>query len=204
MSHILVATRNAGKQREIRAILADLPYQLVFPDEAGLYEEPTEMGIESESTFEGNALRKAEYFHRQSRMPTIAEDSGLEVFALGGAPGVRSRRFTLATSNQDEANNDELLRRLAGAPAGRRRAQYRCAAVLVPGKARVPQTFEGSCPGRILTERKGSGGFGYDPLFYSEELQKTFAEAEPEEKNGVSHRGKALRALADWLRVHPL
>lgn len=204
MTHILVATRNDGKQREIREILADLPYQLLFPDEAGLPEEPTELGLESESTFEGNALRKAEYFHRRSRLPTIAEDSGLEVFSLGGAPGVRSRRFTLATSNQDEANNDELLRRLAGAPAARRRAQYRCAVVLVPGQARVPQTFEGSCPGRILTERQGTGGFGYDPLFFSEELQKTFAEAAPEEKHAVSHRGKAMRALAEWLRVHPL
>jgi XTP/dITP diphosphohydrolase len=204
MSHLLFATRSMGKQREIREILADFPYKVLFPDDVGLPEDPTEIGIETESTFEGNALRKAEYFHRKSRLPTVGEDSGLEVFSLGGAPGVRSKRFALATINQDQANNGELLRRLSGAPAERRRAQYRCAAVLVLGGGRVPHTFEGSCPGRILMEPQGTGGFGYDPLFFSEELQMSFGDAPPEKKHAVSHRGKAIRSLAEWLRIHPL
>jgi XTP/dITP diphosphohydrolase len=201
---LLIATRNPGKQREIREILADLPYDVVFPEEIGLWEEPAEGALETETTFEGNALRKAEYFYRRSRLPTVGEDSGIEVLALGGEPGVRSKRFALATGDQDEANNTELLRRLAGAPNERRGARYRCAIVLVRDPPAIPRTFEGSCAGRILTERRGTGGFGYDPLFYSNDLEKSFGEATPEEKHGVSHRGRAFHAFAEWLKSHPL
>lgn len=203
---LLVATRNLGKKREIRALLGDLPYEIVFPDDAGIYQAPDELNLETENTFEANALKKAEYFQRKSRLPTVAEDSGIEVLSLGGAPGVRSRRFAMAGpgEDEDEANNRELLRRLAGAPADLRGARYRCVAVFIKKLDAIPHMFEGSCMGRITTEPKGKGGFGYDPLFFSDELQKSFGEATQQEKDGVSHRGRAFRALASWLSENPL
>ncbi len=200
---LLVATRNPGKQREIRALLAGIPYQIEFPDDRGLWERPEEASIEDAESFEGNARRKAEYFARLARLPTIAEDSGLEVFSIGGAPGVHSRRFAFpalpSMAEQDAANNAELLRRLAGAPADRRRARYRCVACFLETPDTIPQTFEGTCVGRILEAAEGSAGFGYDPLFFADELGKGFGVATPEEKAAVSHRGRAFRAFATWL-----
>ena len=111
---LLFATRNAGKQREIREILRDPPFEIVFPDGVGLFERAEEQTLETTETFEGNARQKAEYFARRSGLPTAAEDSGIEVMSLGGLPGVRSRRFAPPDPNQDAANNQELLRRLAG------------------------------------------------------------------------------------------
>lgn len=204
---LLVATRSLGKRREIAAILADLSYPMVFPDDLGLAERLEEEGLESAETFEGNARRKAEYFARVSGLPTAADDSGLEVFSLGGLPGVRSRRFALPAprpTEQDAANNAELLRRLAGAPTARRRARYRCVVAYLPAAGRVAETFEGTCLGTITDTPRGSGGFGYDPLFLSDDLAKTFGEAAPEAKHGVSHRGRAFRAFAAWLAAHPL
>ncbi len=203
---LLVATRNLGKKREIRGLLGHLPTEIVFPDDIGIYESSVEVNLETESTFEANALKKAEYFQKKSRLPTVAEDSGIEVLSLGGAPGVRSRRFALASpgQNEDEANNTELLRRLAGATPDRRGARYRSVAVFIKQLGAVPQVFEGSCHGRIATEPKGKGGFGYDPLFFSDDLQKTFGEATQQEKDGVSHRGRAFRALGKWLEENPL
>lgn len=205
---LLVATRNPGKQLEIRQLLAALPYEIVFPDDRGLFERPEEAGIEDAESFEGNARRKAEYFARLGRMPTLAEDSGIEVFSLGGAPGVRSRRFAFPTpsdpAEQDAANNGELLRRLSGAPPERRRARYRCVVCFLDRYDGMPRTFEGTCGGRILTAPEGSNGFGYDPIFHSDELGKSFGLATPDEKAGVSHRGRALRAFTEWLAAHPL
>lgn len=201
---LLVATRSRGKQGEIRDLLADAPWTLVFPDEHGLWERPEEQGVEDAGSFQGNARRKAEYFAKLTRLPTLAEDSGLEVFALGGQPGVQSRRFAYPPAAdqaaQDAANNAELLRRLAGAPPDRRRARYRCAVVFLERWDGMPLLFEGTCNGRILEEPAGTGGFGYDPLFFSDELGKSFGEAAPEEKAAVSHRGQALRAFLDWAR----
>ena len=201
---LLVATRNAGKQREIRALLADTPWDVVFPEDRGLWERPEESHIEDAESFEGNARRKAEYFARLSGLPTLAEDSGIEVFALGGAPGVRSRRFAFPplddVAAQDAANNAELLRRLAGAPEDRRRARYRCAVCFLDRPDGMPHVFEGSCVGRILAAPEGTGGFGYDPIFRSDDLGKSFGLATPEEKAGVSHRGRAFRAYVEWLR----
>lgn len=116
---LLVATRSPGKQREMRRVLEAAGHEVLFPDDAGLAESPSEDGLETADTFEGNARRKAEYFVRLSGLPTVADDSGLEVFALGGAPGVRSRRWAGAAGDGaavDAANNAELLRRLRGAP----------------------------------------------------------------------------------------
>jgi XTP/dITP diphosphohydrolase len=154
-------------------------------------------------SFEANARRKAEHFARLGGLPTVADDSGLEVFSLGGAPGVRSRRWAGASGTEaqvDAANNAELQRRLAGAVDARRKARYRCVLVYLPGPGAIPQVFEGSCNGRILQEPRGEGGFGYDPYFLSDELGKTFGEASPEEKDAVSHRGTALRGLASALQ----
>ena len=203
---LLIATRNPGKRREIQQFLGDLSLEIVFPDDVGIYESPQELKLETESTFEGNARAKAEFFQKLSRLPTVAEDSGIEVLSLGGAPGVRSRRFAMVQPGQDEAeaNNRELLRRLAGAPPDRRGARYRSVAVFIKKLDALPHVFEGSCQGRITTEPQGTGGFGYDPLFHSNDLEKTFGQANPEEKNAVSHRGRAFRALAKWLAANPL
>jgi XTP/dITP diphosphohydrolase len=203
---LLVATRSAGKQREFARILGPLGHRLVFPDDIGLAARPDEDALELADTFEANARHKAEYFARRSRVATVADDSGLEVLSLGGAPGVRSRRWAGATGAPDEvdaANNAELLRRLAGAPPERRRARYCCVLVLVRGPGEPPESFEGSCAGRILDRAEGSGGFGYDPYFFSDDLQKSFGRATPEEKDRVSHRGRAIRALAEALERRP-
>jgi XTP/dITP diphosphohydrolase len=201
---LLAATRSPGKQPEIRRMLEPAGMDVVFPDDLGLWESPVEHTLELAESFEGNARRKAEHFARLSGLPTVADDSGLEVFALGGAPGVRSRRWAGVSGSAgevDAANNAELLRRLRGAPEPRRRARYRCVLVYLRDAGAVPEIFEGACGGRILEAPRGEGGFGYDPLFFSDELGRTFGEATPEEKDAVSHRGRALRALAEALRA---
>jgi XTP/dITP diphosphohydrolase len=206
-SRLLVATRSTGKRREVLDILSGQPYEVVFPEEIGLAPRAAEERLENTATFAGNAHRKAEYFAGLSGLPTAADDSGLEVFALGGEPGVRSRRFALhagSPDEQDAANNAELLRRLAGAPAERRRACYRCVVVYLAAPGAAAVTFEGACFGAIGEAPRGRGGFGYDPLFRSAELGKTFGEATSEEKHRVSHRGRAFRALASWLAEHPI
>jgi len=199
---LLVATRNPGKQREITAILRDIPYDLVFLSDTGIPERREEETLELADSFEGNARRKVEYFSRLSGLATVADDSGIEVFALGGAPGVKSRRFAMLSGPmavQDEANNQELLRRLAGLPAARRRARYRCVVAFQPRPDAVSYTFDGACNGRILEEYRGTDGFGYDPLFFSDDLGMSFGEASAEAKQEVSHRGRAFRAFAEWL-----
>ena len=204
---LLVATRSAGKQREFARILEPLGVTLAFPDDVGLAPRSEEDALELGDTFEANARHKAEWFARRSGLPTVADDSGLEVVALGGAPGVRSRRWAGASGTSDQvdaANNAELVRRLAGAPPERRRARYRCVLVFLREPGAVPESFEGSCAGRILEQPAGTGGFGYDPYFFSDELQKSLGEATPEEKDGVSHRGRAVRGLAAALERRPV
>ncbi len=206
-TRLLIATRSAGKRREILDILDGQPYEVAFPGDVGLPERVAEDGLERADTFAGNARSKAEYFAGLSGLPTAADDSGLEVFALDGLPGVRSRRFALHSGPaeaQDAANNAELLRRLAGAPVARRRARYRCVVVYLRAPGTEAVTFEGACFGSIVAAPRGQGGFGYDPLFFSDELGKTFGEATSEEKHRVSHRGRAFRQLAAWLVEHPI
>lgn len=195
---LLFATRSAGKQTEIRRVLKASGHELVFPDDAGVPESPLEEGLELADSFETNARAKAEYFLKKTGLPTVADDSGLEVLSLGGQPGVRSRRWANASGTPeaiDRANNAELLRRLQGAAEPRRRARYRCVLVLLRAPGALPEVFDGSCGGSILEEPRGTGGFGYDPLFLSDDLGKSFGEASPEEKDAVSHRGRALAAL---------
>ncbi len=202
---LLVATRNEGKQREARRLLGAAGIEALFPDEAGLLETPAEAALEIGDSFAANARAKAEHFARRAGLRTVADDSGLEVFALGGAPGVRSKRFAAAAAERltgaglDEANNAELLRRLVGAPPPRRRARFRCVLAYYASPDAAPELVEGVAGGTILDEPRGGNGFGYDPLFFSEELGKTFAEATAEEKDTVSHRGRAYRALVELL-----
>lgn len=206
MTPLLVATRSRGKQAEFRALLAPLGRSIVFPDEIGLGETPEEATLEAFDSFESNARAKAAWFAARSGLDTIADDSGLEVDALGGAPGVHSKRFAGVEGPDHEvtaANNAELLQRLSGIPLLGRVARYRCVLVLSrvqegDSHPRVPRAeveVEGSTAGRILEAPRGSGGFGYDPLFWSEELGKSFGEATAEEKGRVSHRGRAVSAL---------
>lgn len=195
---LLVATRSSGKQAEARRLLAAAGIEALFPDDISIPYEPAEDRLELGDTFQANARAKAEYFARRSGLPTVADDSGLEVLSLGGLPGVRSKRWAASTETGDKldaANNAELLRRLLGAPASRRRAQYRCVLAYLPSANSVPEFFQGICAGTILESPRGNAGFGYDPLFLSDELGLTFGEAAASEKDGVSHRGRAFQQL---------
>lgn len=203
MTRLLVATRNPGKVREIREILSAYPQiEIVGLDSLDVPESPEEDAVEAFDTFEENALAKARWFARLTDGLTLADDSGIAVDALGGAPGVRSRRFAAAEEargvGQDQANNAHLLRLLEGRPHEERTAHYVCAAALAwpGGETRV---FRGTCDGVLLEAPRGTGGFGYDPLFYLEAEGCTFGELDPARKNEVSHRGKAVRAAAESL-----
>ena len=194
---LLVATRSRGKQAEFRRLLAPLDAEVVFPDDLGLTTDPAEDHLERFDTFEANARAKAEYFARRSGLSSLADDSGLEVDALGGAPGVHSKRFAGLEGADHEvtaANNAELLRRLGGVPAAGRTARYRCVLVLArPGASEL--VAEGVTEGLILEAPAGGEGFGYDPLFWSADLGVSFGIASAEEKGRVSHRGRAVEAL---------
>ena len=210
---LVVATRSAHKLAEIRALLARVPgLELLGLEEAGVGYHPEEEQLEPYETFEENALSKARYFQRRSGLPTVADDSGIEVEALDGAPGVRSKRFApvpagVEGGERDRANNRHLLALLAArADAGSgaapqeitRRARYVCAVALARG-VEEPLVLRGEVEGRILAEPRGEGGFGYDPLFLDIESGRTFAELSPAEKNARSHRGRAFGALAERL-----
>lgn len=199
---LLIASRSRDKLREIRAILAPLRgTQLLSLGDAGLDFESAEDGIEAFDTFRENALAKARYFAARSGLPTVADDSGIETDALAGAPGVRSRRFSGADLDGqalDRANNELLLERLRGVPPGRRTARYVCAAVLLEPGLPV-RTALGTVTGRILEAPRGTGGFGYDPLFWLDEAGCAFGELSDTEKHRFSHRARAFRALANTL-----
>jgi XTP/dITP diphosphohydrolase len=204
---LLVATRNEGKAREIRELFAGLPFEIVFPAEQFLERLPEEADIEHGATFVENAVAKARYFVKRGGIPTLSDDSGLEVDALNGAPGPHSARFAALYGNYregqggdaDAANNALLLERLAGVPDERRGARYRAVVAFVETPGGSPQLVEATCEGRILAAPRGTGGFGYDPLFFSTDLGTTFAAASLAAKQRVSHRGRALRALIEVL-----
>ena len=187
--------------QEIRKILEVVPNLRVLDlIEAGVRYDAAEEELEPYDTFEENAASKASYFQKMTGLPTVADDSGIEIDLLGGAPGVRSKRFApdrgLADLALDQANNEHLLASLGDALPAERTGRYVCVAVLDRGDPDDVMIVRGEAPGLILSTPKGSEGFGYDPLFLDEELGKTFAEIAPEEKNARSHRGKAFRALA--------
>jgi XTP/dITP diphosphohydrolase len=191
----VVATRNRGKLREIVALLAGLPFTLRTIDELAPDAELREDG----DTFEANALAKARQAARATGLPAIADDSGLEVAALAGEPGVFSARYAGLPSD-DGRNNAKLLQALRDVPAGRRGARFRCVAVFVDAGRGVEIVRTGECAGEILEAPRGDLGFGYDPLFLVPALGRTMAELPLAEKNNLSHRAAAFRALADALR----
>jgi XTP/dITP diphosphohydrolase len=187
---IVLASGNAGKLKEIVRILGDLDF-IVVPQSDFNVSDADETG----STFVENALIKARHAADLTGLPAIADDSGLCVDALDGRPGVYSARYSGPDATA-EKNNDRLLEELAGVPEEQRGAAFHCVACFVmPGEADAV-IGEGTWRGRILRERQGSGGFGYDPLFLVPELGVSSAELSPEEKNARSHRGRALRELA--------
>lgn len=208
---LLVATRSAHKLAEIRAILAPLAeLELVSLDAVDVPPDPPDDVLEPFDTFEANARSKALWYAQHSGLPSVADDSGIEVDALDGAPGVRSKRFA-PTADQgaarDRANNLHLLQLLNGVPEERRSARYVCAVAFVDpdatadAMARSQFTVRGTVEGRILEAPQGSGGFGYDPLFFVPDLGCTFAEASADEKHRRSHRGAAFRALLERLEA---
>jgi XTP/dITP diphosphohydrolase len=197
---VLVATRNPGKLRELVPLFAELGVAVVDPEGAGVAESPIEDELEVHDSFEANALAKARYFFRASGgRPAVADDSGLEVVALGNAPGVRSKRFAGAVGSGrdvDAANNEQLIRALAG--VAEREARFVCAAAYVDGGREIVRL--GATAGRIVDQPDGVLGFGYDPHFLSDDLGKTFGAATREEKATVSHRARAFAALVAALR----
>jgi XTP/dITP diphosphohydrolase len=198
-SRLLVATRSTHKLRELRELLG-LRAGLIDLEAAGIVEE----AIEDGGTFEANASKKARFFATLSGLPTLADDSGLEVDALGGGPGIRTRRYAGETAT-DADNNAKLLRELSGLDPSRRGARYRCILALALPEAKGPRgglavrLAHGTCEGRIATAPKGNGGFGYDPIFEPAAEPpggRTLGEWTAEAKNRISHRGKAA------LRMH--
>ncbi|MBI4409636.1 MAG: non-canonical purine NTP pyrophosphatase [Gemmatimonadetes bacterium] len=200
---LVLATRSPDKAREIREILGGIArLELLTLDEFGLARDPEEAGVERGQSFLDNATAKALHFLRRTRSPVLADDSGLEVAALAGAPGVYSKRFSgrddLDGQELDQANNRILLERLHDVPTAQRGAHYVCVAVLALAEDRCFAAL-GTCAGQILRRPRGTGGFGYDPLFFLPEAGRSFAELAPEEKNRRSHRARAFRALAPHL-----
>ncbi|MBQ7486784.1 MAG: RdgB/HAM1 family non-canonical purine NTP pyrophosphatase [Clostridia bacterium] len=192
MDILVAATRNENKIREIRDILGAY-FNVISMNEAGVSGEAEETG----STFEENALLKARYVMEQTGMAAIADDSGLEVDALGGEPGIYSARYS-GGHGDDEANNVLLLQKLDGVPAPRT-ARYVAAIALVrPGKPDLCR--RGTCEGEILTAPQGHGGFGYDPLFLCETGQ-TFAQIDADTKNAISHRRRGIDAILEALKA---
>ncbi len=206
MMKLVFATGNRGKVREAAEILGE-GFQLVTPEEIGITEDIPETG----TTIRSNSLQKAQWIHDRTGLDCFADDTGLEVDILGGAPGVETARYAGPERNSD-ANIDKLLSEMArrekeaamartnglSTAHASRTARFRCCVTLIlDGK---PHFFDGVMEGQIATERHGNGGFGYDPVFIPEGREVTNAELPEEEKNAISHRGKALRAMAEFLK----
>jgi XTP/dITP diphosphohydrolase len=190
---LAIASRNPGKVREILEICADWPVQWVTFENARWPDVE-----ESGQTYLENGLAKARVVAAALEVPAIADDSGIEVDALGGGPGPRSARFAGAGAT-DRANLELLVERIRGAHEEERTARYRCVAVCAWPDGRALWT-EAACEGRLILEARGAGGFGYDPIFVPEGDRRTMAELSPAEKSAISHRGKALRALEEKLQ----
>jgi XTP/dITP diphosphohydrolase len=198
-ARLALASRNPGKIREILAICADWPNEWTTADDApgSAWPDVAETG----ETYLDNALLKAHATARALELPALADDSGIEVDALGGAPGPRSARYA-GPDATDPRNLQMLIRSLAGIPASGRTARYRCvAAVAWPDGREV--WAEGHCEGMLVSKPRGSGGFGYDPIFVPAGWDRTMAELEPAEKDRISHRGRALRGLHLLLEREP-
>jgi XTP/dITP diphosphohydrolase len=193
MNRLLIATNNRGKVEELRALLHDLPVELVTPLEINLELDVLEDG----ATYAENAGKKALAFAQASGLVSLADDSGLEVEALGGAPGLYSARYLSKPGATDADRRAYLLKNLGNKPRPWRARFQATVAIAVPGQ-RV-QLAEGDCRGEIIPEERGTGGFGYDPIFFIPELGRTMAELDMEEKNRVSHRARAIMNARTFL-----
>ncbi len=197
MAHIrtlVLATKNRDKIREIREILADLPIEIKSTEDFPGMPDVVEDG----ATLEENAVKKAREFHQFTGLPALADDTGLEVEALNGAPGVYSSRFAGEEASYAD-NREKLLREMAHIPDGKRDARFRCVVAFVDGEQVL--TVEGIVRGEITRTPAGSDGFGYDPVFYVPELGRTFAEIDLNTKNQISHRGIAFRKMKEKLKA---
>ncbi len=193
---ILVATKNAGKIRELKHHLADLPIRLRGLDEFPRVAEVEETG----ATFAENALLKAESYALQTNLWSLADDSGLEVAALGGAPGVFSARYG-GENASDEENIEKLLNELNKKPENERSARFVCAMTICDPSGEVKYTAEASCAGRIAVTPAGTNGFGYDPIFIPGGFAETFGELSDEVKQKISHRARAVEKIIQYLRL---
>jgi len=193
MVKLLIATHNPGKVREYQELLAGLPLELTYPAQEGLDIEVAETG----KSFAENARLKAAAYARASGLLTLADDSGLEVDALGGEPGIRSARYA-GSGASDEDRYQLLLAKLRGVPWEERTARFRCVIAVATPEGQV-RTAEGDCEGIIAFEPKGEHGFGYDPVFYFPEHGMTMAELPPETKNRISHRARAAQGAREIL-----
>lgn len=192
MKQVVIATKNKGKAKDFEALFTPLGYEVVT-----MFDVAPDMEIEETgTTFEENAVLKAETLSKALRTIVIADDSGLAVDALDGAPGVYSARY--AGDHDDEANIVKVLGNLKGLPEEKRTARFICA-LAIAGPDLETTTVFGSCEGIILEEKRGTNGFGYDPIFFVPALDRAMAELTPEEKGAISHRGNAIRKLADLL-----
>ena len=192
---LLIATNNLGKLEEYRQLLADFPLELTTLADEGIVYEPAETG----ATFEENAVIKAEAFAKLSQLPTLADDSGLEIDALDGAPGTLSARYGGTDRHEEEKRYQIVLQQLAGVPWLQRSARFRCVLVLaVPGKPN--RIVEGTVEGFIAESPAGDFGFGYDPVFFLPEYNCTMGQLAPEVKNRISHRGRAIEAAFPLLK----
>ena len=193
---IVLATHNRGKMEEMSAILGHLPFELLTLDAFPEIGDIPETG----NTLKENAFIKAETVHRLTGLPALADDTGLEVDALNGAPGIYSARYAGADATFDD-NCQKMLKELHGIPIEKRTARFRTVIAFINGGEK--EWVEGVAEGRIIEDKRGIGGFGYDPIFYYPPLRKTFAELDSVEKNSISHRGKALRnfcgILEKWI-----
>jgi len=190
---LLIATSNQGKVREVRAVLSSLSVDLIGLCDVRAVDPPEEHG----ETFKENAIAKALYYARATRHLTLADDSGLEVDVLGGAPGIHSARYA-GPGCDDKENNAKLIAALAGVPAERRTARFRCTLVLADA-VEVRACTVGVIEGLIIDQARGANGFGYDPHFFVPGFGSTTAEMTPAQKNRISHRGRALAAMVPLL-----
>ena len=192
MKQVVIATKNKGKAKDFEALFTPLGFEVVT-----MFDVAPDMEIEETgTTFEENAVLKAETLAQALNMIVIADDSGLVVDALDGAPGVYSARY--AGDHDDEANIVKVLENLAGVPEEKRTARFMCA-LAIAGPEMDTTTVFGTCEGFILEEKRGTNGFGYDPIFFVPEKNRAMAELTPAEKGAISHRGNAIRKLADAL-----
>jgi XTP/dITP diphosphohydrolase len=197
MKHVLIASSNPGKLRDFAAVAGRHGVEVeLLPKFESLPE-----CVEDGATFEENARKKAQHYSRHAPgRVVLADDSGIEIDALGGAPGVRSARYAASTEHgnaEDVANNALVLERMKNVPDEKRTGRFVCVIAIARDGKNIA-TFRGQADGLILRELRGSGGFGYDPMFYFPALQKTFAQVPPEEKAAVSHRGKAFERFLEW------